>query len=73
MCGAASERRKGGLMPECHLCGVEDHLSDLEACQWCECLTCEDCGRDCEQEDGDPVGFFCDDCIEEPAENGKGE
>lgn len=57
-------------MSECHLCGADEDDCDLEACQWCEFLTCDDCGRDCEQEDGDPVGFFCDDCIEKPAESG---
>lgn len=51
-------------MSECHLCGVEDYLSDLEVCNSCECLTCEDCG--CRLSfDGQLVGLFCDDCVEE--------
>lgn len=63
-------------MPECHLCGVEDHLSDLEVCQLCECLTCEYCGCYREERDGEPVGFYCDDCVdcvEEPAQSGEEE
>ena len=69
--GKPAQSGEERAMSECHLCGVEDHLSDLEVCQLCECLTCEDCGCYREERDGEPVGFYCDDCVEEPALSGE--